>query len=133
FSDAARETIGIAGVCERSDALHTLLKRRSVLFVSAIVVLTTLFRPYKNHPAIYSDGIGYHLWTQAMLEGDLSFRRYAENAESRGLNLTDASRRIYQNKYPPGGALLRLPVMAFLINRAARSRLVSTPENWASG
>jgi hypothetical protein len=105
---------------------------RSLLFISAVVVLVTVFRPYKSHAAISSDGIGYHLWTRALLEGDLSFRRYAENGEACGLHLADPARRIYQNKYPPGLALLRLPVMAFLVDWSSDHPLISWAEHLAS-
>src|SRR5581483_11598478 len=82
---------------------------RSLLVIAAVVTLVTLVRPYKSRPAIYMDGIGYHLWTRALLEGDLSFRRYSRNPEAWQLRLADPEREIYQNKYPPGLALLRLP------------------------
>jgi hypothetical protein len=105
---------------------------RSLLVVLAAVALVTAFRPYKRHPAIYADGVGYHLWTRAILDGDLSFRRYAGHEEVRGLRLADPARRVYQDKYPPGLALLRLPVMAPLTHRGTARPLVSHAEHEAS-
>src|SRR5690349_19302486 len=86
----------------------------SLIVVTLITIPVACFHPWKNGPAIRADGEGYHLWTRALLERDLSFRRYAGQA---GIFLADRVRNIYQNKYPPGVALLRFPVMAFLVNR----------------
>jgi len=116
--------------------MFSLLSRRpyAPLFIFLVVVLVTVFRPYKSHPAIYSDGIGYHLWTRAILERDFSFQRYGENEETGFcLKRTDSTHQIYRNKYPPGVALLRLPVMAFLVDWSTDRPLISTAEHWANG
>jgi hypothetical protein len=99
----------------------------------AVIVLVTVpvacLQPWKNGPPIRSDGEGYHLWTRVFLEGDLSFRRHAGQA---GLFLADRQRNIYQNKYPPGVALLRFPVMAFLIDGRPGVATISRAEHAAN-
>ena len=101
----------------------------SLVIVLAAVVFVTFFQPYYNGPPIRSDGEGYHIWTRAILEGDLSFRNYKTIA---GVYLADPRRDVYQNKYPPGVALIRYPVMAFLVDRRPGSPLISPAEHWAN-
>lgn len=102
---------------------------RSLIVIILITVPVACFQPWKNGPPIRSDGEGYHLWTRALLERDLSFRRYAGAA---GLFLADRERNIYQNKYPPGVALLRFPVMAFLVDRQSGAGAISRAEHAAN-
>ena len=45
----------------------------SILIVAAVLLPVTVFQPYRNGPAIRSDGAGYHIWTYALLKGDLAF------------------------------------------------------------
>jgi hypothetical protein len=101
----------------------------SLIIITLITVAVACLQPWKNGPPIRSDGEGYHLWTRAFLERDLSFRRYAGAA---GLFLADRQRNIYQNKYPPGVALLRFPVMAFLVNRRPGALEISWAEHAAN-
>src|SRR5579871_1862340 len=101
----------------------------SLVVIVGLTVPVACFQPWKNGPPIRSDGEGYHLWTRALLEGDLSFRRHAGKA---GLFLADPVRIIYQNKYPPGVALLRFPVMAFLVDRRPGSPAISRAEHGAN-
>jgi hypothetical protein len=101
----------------------------SLVVIALVTIPVAFFQPWKNGPPIRSDGEGYHLWTRALLEGDLSFRRHAGKA---GLFLADPVRIIYQNKYPPGVALLRFPVMAFLVDRRPGSPAISGAEHWAN-
>jgi hypothetical protein len=102
---------------------------RSLLVVALVTIPVAFFQPWKNGPPIRSDGEGYHLWTRAFLEGDLSFRRHAGET---GLFLADPVRIIYQNKYPPGVALLRFPVMAFLVDTRPGDPAISRAEHWAN-
>jgi hypothetical protein len=90
------------------------------------------YAPYNNGPAIRSDGTGYHLWTRALLDGDLSFCRWWDTPE-RPFSV-DGPRKAYcQNKFPPGVALIRFPVMAFLVDRSDPNKLDITPaEHFAS-
>lgn len=100
----------------------------SLFCVGGVVLLVTVLRPYKSHPPIDSDGIGHHLWTRALLQGDLSFRRYVGQP-----GISPAHRPgYYRNCYPPGVSLLRLPVMAFLVDTTSDAPLISTAEHWAN-
>jgi hypothetical protein len=101
----------------------------SLVVVALVTIPVAFFQPWKNGPPIRSDGEGYHLWTRALLEGDLSFRRHAGKT---GLFLADPVRIIYQNKYPPGVALLRFPVMAFLVDRRPGGPAISRVEHGAN-
>jgi hypothetical protein len=92
-------------------------------FVSGWV---TRYTPYANGPAIRSDGTGYHIWTRALLDRDLSFCRW-ENDPERPFAADLARNGFCQNKYPPGLALLRFPVMAFLVDRSDPNKLTITP------
>jgi hypothetical protein len=105
------------------------LRWASLLVVLAILVPVTIWKPYHNGPPIRSDGEGYHIWTRAILEGDFAFRKYQTVS---GVYLADPTRNVFQNKYPPGVALLRLPVMAFLVNRHPGSPLISSAEHKAN-
>jgi hypothetical protein len=101
----------------------------SLAVITLVTVLAACFQPWKNGPPIRSDGEGYHLWTRAFLERDLSFRRYAG---ATGLFPADRQRNIYQNKYPPGVALFRFPVMAFLADRRSGVAAISRAEHTAN-
>lgn len=102
---------------------------RSLVVIVLVTVAVACLQPWKNGPPIRSDGEGYHLWTRAFLERDLSFRRHAGES---GLFLSDRARNIYQNKYPPGVALLRFPVMAFLVDGRPGVPSISKAEHWAN-
>ncbi|HEY7327028.1 MAG TPA: hypothetical protein VH592_05285 [Gemmataceae bacterium] len=101
----------------------------SLLIIVLVTVPVACFQPWKNGPPIRSDGEGYHLWTRAFLEGDLSLRRHAGET---GVYLADRQRDIYQNKYPPGVALFRLPVMAFLVDTRSGVSTISGAEHAAN-
>ena len=101
----------------------------SLVVIVAATVPVACFQPWKNGPPIRSDGEGYHLWTRAILECDLSFRRHAG---ATGLYLADPQRDIYQNKYPPGVALFRFPVMAFLVDNRPGVATISRAEHAAN-
>ncbi len=101
----------------------------SLIVIVLVTVPAACLQPWKNGPPIRSDGEGYHLWTRAFLERDLSFRRHAGET---GLFLADRQRNIYQNKYPPGVALLRFPVMAFLIDSRPGASTISRAEHAAN-
>jgi hypothetical protein len=102
----------------------------SVALVAAVLVPVTLFQPYHNGPPIRSDGEAYHLWTRVLLEGDLSFERY-KKVQAIDPPLEPLHGR-YTNRYPPGLALLRLPVMAFLVQLGPAAPLISPAEHWAN-
>jgi hypothetical protein len=80
---------------------------------------------------IRSDGLGYHAWTQAIAYGDFSFCHYS------GLDLVAAisarrGRNRCTNKFSPGLAILRLPVMFWLVKRGNTDLVVSAAEDTAS-
>jgi hypothetical protein len=74
-------------------------------------VAVTVHQPYSFGPAIRSDGLGYHSWTRALLDGHLSFCEYQELQVVQAIPSAAASGRC-ANKYAPGLALLRFPLMA---------------------
>ena len=103
--------------------------------LTCLIAWVTFAPPYTTRydgPPIRSDGVGYHVWTRAILNGELSFcewRGAIENFVSR----TDAGRKFCQNKYPPGLALVRLPIMGFLVERhPANLRAITPREHQAS-
>jgi hypothetical protein len=86
----------------------------SVIAVTLVLIPVTVTR---DLPTIASDGVGYHLWTRAILEWDFSFCRYEELREEGFISRVDPERGVCQNQYPAGLALLRLPVTAFVAAR----------------
>ncbi|MDD9950710.1 MAG: hypothetical protein OXT67_04000 [Zetaproteobacteria bacterium] len=69
-------------------------------------------KPYPNGPHIRSDGVGYHMWTKGFMTGDFSFCKYGDMHVygGEGVFSYQGSERCLI-KYPPGVALLRLPLM----------------------
>jgi len=102
----------------------------SLLLVLAIVIPVTLQPPYDAYPPIRSDGFGYHIWTRALLQRDLNFCKYATYPGI--ISHTDVERGICQNKYPPGLALLRFPVMALLADLDPGAPAISHAEHQAN-
>jgi hypothetical protein len=101
----------------------------SLLVVLAALAAVTVTEPYANGPPIRSDGVGYHLWTRALLDGDLSFRAYKDQE---AIYPAPRGGGLYVNKYPPGVALFRLPVMAPLVDRRPGAPLISPAEHLAN-
>ncbi len=119
----------IPRIVQAVQAVATWVGWWSSLFVVAAVTAWVAWKPpYTNSPPIRSDGVGYHLWTRAILEGDLSFRKYEEQP---GITMGDASRGVCQNAYPPGMALLRFPVMAFLVDLRPDGEMITPAEHVA--
>ena len=100
-----------------------------LLLLTAILIPVTIFPPYS--PAIRSDGVGYHMWTRAILERDLSFCKWSE-APGMLLSSHDVGRGVCRNIYPPGLALLRFPIMAPLVDLRPGAPLISPAEHLAS-
>jgi hypothetical protein len=100
----------------------------SLAVLATALVFVTVVPLYRTGPPIRSDGVGYHLWTRALLEGDLFFRAYRGRE---GVNPADPVRGTNQNKFPPGVALVRFPVMAFLVDRSPGAPLISRGEHIA--
>lgn len=108
-----------------------MFKRWCSLGILLVILIPTIIgRGILEVPAIRSDGVGYHIWTHAILRGELHFRWF-EDTQWWALNLTDPERHVYQNKYPPGVALVRLPVMAWLVDLDTPAYPFSDAENWA--
>ena len=106
--------------------------RLTLAGLAVVLAWVTLERPYANGPPIRSDGLGYHLWTYALLNGDPNFARYRERyAEADCFIPSDPARGFWHNKYAPGVALVRLPVMALLADRAADVPAITPAEHWA--
>jgi hypothetical protein len=101
----------------------------SLLVIGAVLLPVTVRQPYAIGPPIRSDGVGYHVWTYGLLTGRLSFRWYAGDPATAGLRLTDPEHRVYQNKYPPGVALLRLPFMLWCLDRSQPPGVISPAEH----
>jgi hypothetical protein len=98
-------------------AQRWLITWASVAVVAVALVFVTIAEPYTvetNELSIRSDGLGYHVWTRAVLERNLNFCRF-ENLEfaivEYGSTDNDGQALRCGNKYPPGLALLRFPVM----------------------
>jgi len=81
--------------------------------------------------SIRSDGEGYHAWTRALVTGDFSFCGVPPHV-AYVISHQDPARDVCQNRYPMGLALMRLPVMAFLIDRSKPRWYISRPEHWAN-
>jgi hypothetical protein len=93
-------------------------KWSGMVLLLGMIFAAVFFHPFiTNGPPIRSDGLGYHLWTRAILNWDLNFCQVAQKnldiGEIQGsITPPHPKTGICQNKYPPGLALLRLPFMA---------------------
>jgi len=102
-----------------------------VFLIAAAAIRVTEYPPHVNGPPIRADGEGYHVWTYAILKGDLSFSWFEGNAARAGLHQPDPAVRRFTCKYPPGVALLRLPVMVFVTDPGRNGPPYLTTEHWA--
>src|SRR5262245_48785699 len=110
---------------------ESLTRRWGSLFFLALVLLgVTLVQPYNNGPPIRSDGEGAHLWTYAFLKGDPSFSWFQGDVFMMGLIQPDLARHRFLCKYPPGVALVRLPLMALVVDPDRDGPPYSTGEHW---
>lgn len=104
-----------------------------VLVIALVASWAAATTPYRTSgQAIRSDGSGYQAWTRAIVTGDLSFCGNEELEKVKAISATDPERGVCQNKYPPGMALLRLPVTAWLVDRDASDPRPSPREHEAS-
>lgn len=103
----------------------------SCFLVFAALAPVTIDPPYRNGPAIRSDGLGYHAWTRALIERDVAFCSPELDAVG-AISERDPDRDVCQNRYPFGLALLRLPVMAPLVDARPGAPFVSEAEHTAS-
>jgi hypothetical protein len=106
--------------------------------VLAVSIWVTVAPPYDNSPPIRSDGIGYYAWTNAIIHWDFDFCQWSAQLSPVGALSAQnpAHPNRCENKYPPGLALLRLPVMgpvaAIAGTSTAAALNVSTAEEKAS-
>jgi hypothetical protein len=80
---------------------------------AAVVVAANVVaacQPYSNGPPIRSDGYGYHAWTYPLLHGSVNFVGLPNDTYA----FHETRPGYFWNVYPPGVALARLPVMAFI-------------------
>jgi hypothetical protein len=82
--------------------------------ILALAIWVTVSTPYRASPPIRSDGLGYYAWTEAILQGNFDFCQWSgEPNFVRAISARNATHPARcENKYPPGLALLRLPLMA---------------------
>jgi len=97
----------------------------AIVAVAAVVVASA--QPYWNGPPIRSDGYGYHAWTYAILKGDLNF----DGLRNETYAFHETRPGYWWNVYPPGVALIQLPVMAPLVGRGDRFGTPTIAENVA--
>lgn len=100
-----------------------------LVLLAALLAFITYAQPYRNGPPIRSDGVGYHAWTHALLKRDFTFCSWKD---PNFISHTDAARGVCANKYPPGMALLQLPVMAALVDLGPAAPRISRAEHLAS-
>src|SRR5262245_11196724 len=81
--------------------------------VGVTTILVVFTEPHDNTPVIRADGVGYHAWTYAILRGDLNFHDVPNETYA----FTETRPGYFCNSYPPGVALARLPVMAWLVGQ----------------
>jgi hypothetical protein len=98
-----------------------------LFLLACLLTAITLREPWRNSPPIRHDGAGYHAWTRALVQGNLSFCEWEGHADM--LSYVDRSRGMCQNKYPPGVALLHFPFMAPLVDRSPDAPLISDAEH----
>jgi hypothetical protein len=95
-------------------------KERSLAaaFLSGLAILlciVTIAQPYKNSPAIRSDGIGYHAWVQAIQRGSISFCEDKKILDTVGaISMVHPTENRCGNKYPPGVGITQAPFTLFL-------------------
>ena len=102
----------------------------ALIAIAAVVIPVTIDTPYRAHrgdPAIYSDAVGFHAWTRAFVKWEFGFCYLPRDKEE-----VRPYKDRCTNKYPPGLALMRLPVMAWLVDRDAPDGTISSGEHEAS-
>jgi hypothetical protein len=82
----------------------------AVLLFVVVAGLVTINHPFENQPVIRSDGLGYHAWTRALLDRHVSFCEYQELQIVGAITRNSTTGRC-ANKYAPGLALMRFPVL----------------------
>lgn len=104
----------------------------SCLIVAAVAAWASARTPYSNGPPIRSDGVGYHLWIRAILSCNLSFCDYDVPKDASGIVTIDSARGLCVDKYPPGVAFLRFPIVAPLVDLRPGAPVIGRSEHRAS-
>ncbi len=116
-----------------SAAGRFLSRHHACLAVAAVAAFVSARPPYAAPGApIRSDCVGYHLWIREALSGRLSFCDYPVLRKLHAIAYENRERGVCLNKYPPGVALLRFPVMAPLIDLRPGAPIISDREYRAS-
>jgi hypothetical protein len=110
------------------EAIRVLGRWSAVIVFLGFALYVTVDPPYRNSPAIRSDGLGYQAWTEAILNGQLSFCSYRQLVALRAVSPPQPGTGRCADKYPPGLALLRFAFMA-PFTAAADGRLTSPAED----
>jgi len=97
------------------------LNRRSsqfaLLVLAILLAWTVISMPYKNSPAIRSDGVGYHIWVAAFKSLDFNFCRYKALLDpTLSISVVNQEQSRCGIKYPPGVALLQFPFTAYWVS-----------------
>jgi nitrate reductase NapE component len=108
-----------------------------ILMVVLVPVLAAQpWHTYLNEPPIRSDALGYHLWIRAILDDNFDFCRFHIDTgtvvQFKRPTPTDPNHVRCGDQYPPGLALLQLPVMAPLADHGANPRIANQDENEAA-
>jgi len=103
------------------------------LAVVAAAAFVSARPPYAAPGApIRSDCVGHHLWIREALSGRLSFCDSPVLRKLRALSWENREKGVCLNKYPPGVALLRFPVMAPLVDLRPGAPAIGDKEYQAS-
>jgi hypothetical protein len=106
--------------------------RPFLVVVVLLLAWVTYSHPYHNGPAIRSDGTGYHLWTRAILAHDFKFCDFLDrtDVDVRAAASDRNSKTGYcAVKYPPGVALLQLPLMFPFVDTTSHRYRISPGEH----
>ena len=108
--------------------------RHLACFAIAAAAAWVSARPPYTAPGapIRSDCVGHHLWIREVVSGHLSFCDSPVLRKVRALSWENREKGVCLNKYPPGVALLRFPVMAPLVDLRPGAPAISDREYQAS-
>jgi hypothetical protein len=94
--------------------------------LAACLTFVTIATPYRAGPPIRSDGLGYHIWTRTILNWEPSICDWTPGYVKKTPD------EICANQYPPGLALLRLPLMVWFIDTSSMPPAISPEEHQVS-
>jgi hypothetical protein len=114
------------------DAVRSVISRRSTAnmvtlgVLAACLLFVTVATPYRDSPPIRSDGLGYHIWTRTILNWEPSICDWIPG------HVKKSPDEICTNQYPPGLALLRLPLMVWFTDASSTPPAISPAEHQIS-